>query len=168
MSFIRPLREFRTIRRLLGGAEDLARASGEELPGAEHLLLAAVALPDGTARRAFERLAVDPRGLSAAIAAQHADALRAIGIDPGETGALETPATPASGVFRATPSAQVVFQRAVELSGTPRPRRLLGAHVVVAACEMEHGTVARALRQMGVSREELAVAAREELAIATG
>jgi ATP-dependent Clp protease ATP-binding subunit ClpA len=165
MSFIRPLREFRTIRRLLGGAEDLARASGEQLPGAEHLLLAAVALPDGTARRAFERLTVDPGGLSAAIAAQHADALRAIGIDPGDTAA---PEAPASGVFRATPSAQVVFQRAVDLSGTPKPRRLLGAHVVVAVCEMEHGTVARALRLMGVDRDRLAAAAREELALATG
>jgi ATP-dependent Clp protease ATP-binding subunit ClpA len=168
MPFIRPIREFRTIRALLGGAERLAREAGEELPGAEHLLLAAVALPDGTARRAFERLGVDPGGLSAAIAAQHADALRAIGIDPGETAALETPAAPASGVFRATPSAQVVFQRAVDLSGTPKPRRLLGAHVVVAVCEMERGTVARALRLMGVDRDRLAAAAREELALATG
>jgi hypothetical protein len=59
-----------------------------------------------------------------------------------------------------------VFRRAVELSGTPKPRRLLGAHVVVAVAEMQHGSAARALRDMGVEREHLAAAARQELSLA--
>jgi len=163
MPFQRPFDELRTIKALLGGAERLARDSGEELPGAEHLLLSALALPDGTARRAFGRLDIDPDGLPGAIAAQHVEALRAVGIDAGRVATLNEPAPPARGVFNATPSAQAVFRRAVELSGTPKPRRLLGAHVVAAVCEMEHGTVARALRHLGVDRQELAVAAREEM-----
>lgn len=166
MFSFRPIREFRTVRALLGRAERLAKESGEALPGAEHLLLSALALPDGTARRAFERLGVDPNGVASAIAAQHADALRAVGIEPGDADSPVVPAPEVRGVFRSAPSAQVVFRRAVELSGTPKPRRLLGAHVVVAVAEMEHGSAARALRHMGVKREHLAAAARQELSLA--
>lgn len=151
---------------LLGGAERLARASGEALPGAEHLLLSALALPDGTARRAFERLGVNPDGLASAIVAQHEDALRTVGIEPGKGGPPVVSAPDARGVFHSTPSAQAVFRRAVELSRTPKPRRLLGARVVVAVAEMEHGTVARALSHMGVNRPQLEAAARQELASA--
>ena len=163
MPTTRPFAEFRTIRALLEGAERLARDSGEELPGAEHLLLSAMDLPDGTARRAFERLGADPRGLPAAIAAQHAAALRAVGVDGDRVATLHEPVPPARRTFNATPSAQAAFRRAVELSATPRPRRLLGAHVVAAICEMEHGSAARAVRRMGIERELLAAAAREEL-----
>jgi ATP-dependent Clp protease ATP-binding subunit ClpA len=155
--------EFRTIKQLLEGAEQLAQQSGESLPGAEHLLLAALALPDGTARRAFERLGVDPAGLPSAIAAQHDEALRAVGIKV-EAKDLDTPAPEARGVYLSTASAQTAFKRAVELSGKPKPRRLRGAHVVLAVTEMEHGTVARALSRLGVDREHLAAAARQELA----
>jgi ATP-dependent Clp protease ATP-binding subunit ClpA len=165
MPFNRPFDEYRTIKALLGGAERVARDSGEELPGAEHLLLSALALPDGTARRAFSHLDIDPDGLPAAIAAQHVQALRAVGIDAGGVATLHEPAPPARGVFNATPSAQSVFRRAVELSGTPKPRRLLGAHVVLAVTEMEHGTAVRALRGMGVDRARLADAARDEVSL---
>jgi ClpA/ClpB-like protein len=53
------------------------------MPGAEHLLLAALELPDGTARRAFERVGADPNALRQAIEEQHAEALCAVGIDAG-------------------------------------------------------------------------------------
>jgi ATP-dependent Clp protease ATP-binding subunit ClpA len=156
--------EFLTIKQLLEGAERLAQQSGESLPGAEHLLLSALALPDGTARRAFERLGVDPTGLPSAIASQHDDALRAVGIEV-DTKDLDIPAPDARGVYLSTPSAQATFKRAVELSGKPKPRQLRGAHVLLAVAEMERGTVARALSRMGVNREELAAAARDELAM---
>jgi hypothetical protein len=106
----------------------------------------------------------DPDGLQPAISAQHADALRAVRIelDPVEA---PMPAPAARGVFLSTPSAQSAFRRAVELSKKPKPRRLLGAHVVAAVAEIEHGTVVRALRRMGVEREKLAAAARDELAV---
>lgn len=156
--------EFLTIKQLLEGAERLAQQAGESLPGAEHLLLSALALPDGTARRAFERLGVDPDGLPSAIAAQHDDALRAVGIEV-DAKDLDVPAPEARGVYLSTPSAQTTFKRAVELSGKPKPRRLRGAHVVLAVTEMEHGTVARALSRLGVNRDELAAAARDELAV---
>lgn len=154
--------EVRTIKLLLEGAERLAQQSGESLPGAEHLLLSALALPDGTARRAFERLGVDPDGLPSAIAEQHDDALRAVGIEVKTE--FDAPAPAKRGVYLSAPSAQTTFKRAVEMSGKPKPRRLRGAHVILAVTEMERGTVARALSRMGVDRNELASAAREELA----
>ena len=166
MPFLRPIDEYRTIRALLGGAERLAHEAGEAEPGAEHLLLAALALSDGTARRSFERLGADPDGLPAAIEAQHVDALQAVGIDPGDAGRVESPAAPAPGPYRSTASAQAAFRRAVELSAVPAPRRLQGAHVVAAVAEMAHGTVPRALRRMGVDPERLGAAARQEVPMA--
>ncbi len=168
MPFLRPLNEYRTIRALLGGAERLAHEAGDAEPGAEHLLLAALALPDGTARRAFERLGADPDRLPAAIEAQHVDALRAVGIDPGDAARVESPMPAAPGPYRSSPSAQVAFRRAVELSAVPAPRRLQGAHVVAAVAEVEHGTVPRALRRMGIEPARLGEAARQEVPMAPG
>ena len=75
-----PVREIRTIDRLLTGAEAQARRLGDDLPGAEHLLLSALELPDGTARATFARVGADADRLAEAIADRHAAALRAVGI----------------------------------------------------------------------------------------
>jgi hypothetical protein len=61
-----PVRDMRTIKTLMTGAEAEALEAGESVPGAEHLLLSALALPDGSARRAFERVGADPDELRAA------------------------------------------------------------------------------------------------------
>ena len=163
---IRAIDEFQTIKQLLTEAERLAHASGEALPGPEHLLLSALALPDGTAAAAFRRVGADPDGLQGAIAAQHDAALRAVGIQ-GEASGPVVPAPEPRGVFNSSPSAQAAFRRAAELSKAQKPRRLRGAHVVLAVTEIERGTVARTLDRMGVNREELAAAAHAELAAAT-
>ncbi|CAN5161508.1 hypothetical protein BH23CHL9_BH23CHL9_00670 [soil metagenome] len=42
-------------------------------------------------------------------------------------------------------------------------QRLSGAHVALAAADLEHGTLARALERLGVAPEALRVAARTEL-----
>src|SRR5665809_73606 len=81
MKLKNPIKDMRTIKALLLGAEDQARAAGESQPGAEHLLLSALELPEGSGRRAFERAGADPDELRPAIERQHADALRAIGIE---------------------------------------------------------------------------------------
>lgn len=157
------LGEFDTIKRLLGGAERQAHAMGDELPGPEHLLLAALALPDGTARAAFKRAGADPDALGPAIEAQHAAALQSVGLgaDPGLAG--RTPAPAPGRAFKATPQAQAAFRRAVELSAEPKPRRLLGAHVVVAVADLELGSAARAIRHLGIEPSRLGDAARQEL-----
>ena len=164
MGLINAARDVRTIKRLLTQAEAEARGSGEEMPGPEHLLLAAIGLPDGTAARALQRFGIDSPRLRAAIEEVHASALATAGIDvlhaPDSPPALRGSAT---GPFRSTAQAQQVFQEAVALSTSTKPRRLQGAHVVAAACDLRHGTVARALAALGVERDQLHEAARAEV-----
>ena len=72
----RRARDVRTIARLLEGAEQASRARGEPRPGSEHLVLAALSLPDGTAASAFRRLGVDEDAFSEALAVQDVAAVR--------------------------------------------------------------------------------------------
>uniref|UniRef100_UPI0019639324 Clp protease N-terminal domain-containing protein n=1 Tax=Nonomuraea lactucae TaxID=2249762 RepID=UPI0019639324 len=67
MRLRRPMRDIKTINALLTGAEQRALERGEGVPGPEHLLMSALALPDGSARRAFERLGADPDAFAAAV-----------------------------------------------------------------------------------------------------
>lgn len=76
MSPRRPFADIKTMSTLFPAAERAALAMGESEPGAEHLILAALDLPDGSAARAFERVGADPLGFREAVAAQHEQALR--------------------------------------------------------------------------------------------
>jgi ATP-dependent Clp protease ATP-binding subunit ClpA len=162
MKLKNPFRNMRTIKKLLEGAEAEASRDGEPIPGAEHLLLAALDMPDGTARRAFERVGADPGSLRQAIEDQHAEALRAVGIDADAGAELAGSVAPgANGVYRSTGSAQSAFQAAGSLARKSHTR-LVGAHVVLAITDMEHGTAIRAVRSLGIDPAALAAAAREE------
>ena len=162
MKLPNPVREIRTINELLAGADTAARRMGDVSPGPEHLLLAALAMDDGTARRAFARAGADPDAFEAAVAAQHDAALRAIGVEPVALPPADVDAGPPKGVFKSTPAAQRAFQEAVKLSKQVKPSRLLGAHVVAAVAEERQGTAARTLQAMGVDAAALADAARAE------
>ncbi|NEE02986.1 Clp protease N-terminal domain-containing protein [Phytoactinopolyspora halotolerans] len=157
--------DMRTIKHLLADAENVAREQGADKPGAEHLVIAALALPDGTARRAFERIGADPDAFGTAVTEQHAEALRDIGIDHDDaalSAQLPEP-QPAGGVYRSEVSMQQLFQRVtddVKSDGSS----LVGAHVIRAAARMEYGTTARALDHMGIDRMDLAQAAGAEIA----
>jgi ATP-dependent Clp protease ATP-binding subunit ClpA len=163
MGLLHAVRDIKTMRQVLTDAEAQARGAGEDLPGPEHLLLAATGLSEGSARRAFERVGADPGGLRQAVEQAHATALAAIGIAVPETvtpdGGQRGPAT---GVFRATPQAQQVWQEAVTLSKSARPAGIQGAHVVAAVCSLTQGTVVRALAAMGVDPAALRRAALVE------
>lgn len=164
MTPLNMLRDMRTIRTLLERAETIGREMGEEEPGAEHLLLAAVDLPDGSAARALARVGVDRDGLADAIVGTHADALVSAGIGRAEAARLSesTPlGSPPSGPYRSRPSAQEAFRAAGDLARSSK-ERLAGAHVVAAVADMEHGTLARALDRLGVDRAALRTAADEE------
>lgn len=45
------LQDMGTVKRLCEGAEGAARRAGQELPGAEHYVLSALELDEGSARR---------------------------------------------------------------------------------------------------------------------
>lgn len=163
MSIRNAARDARTIKHLLEGAEREALADGEELWGAEHLVLAALALAEGSARRAFERAGLDPDGYRAAIGRQHDAALASVGVEPCHAPA-QTPIQASAKRFgpEGTANGRSLFQAAGAL-GRIGKDPFSGAHVIIALTEMEHGTAVRALAAMGVDRAALARSAREEL-----
>lgn len=156
------LKDMRTLHLLFTRAEHHARAQGQPQPGAEHFLLAAIDLPEGSARRAFERVGVDPSALPAAIEQQYRDALAQVGIQ-----AAMPPARPltAAGprVYRAQPSGEGLVQTLVNArKGQPGP--LLGAHLVALVATTPQGVAARALSTLHVDLPALAHAAGLETA----
>ncbi len=159
------LTDVRTINALMTGAETHAHRAGEEQPGAEHLLLSALDLPDGSARRAFERIGADPDAFRAAVAASHDDALRSVGVEPLPDDVLDTGHPLATrGAFHMNASGRAAFQTASRLARADTHSGLTSAQIVVAVAQMEHGTAARALRHMGVDPAALLEAASAEIA----
>ncbi|MEI2299409.1 Clp protease N-terminal domain-containing protein [Ensifer sp. MJa1] len=144
-----------TIKLLCERAEAHALQDQQREPGAEHFLLAALDLPDGTARLAFERVGVKPDALRAAIERQYDNALRSIGLNADMP--ADTPMSANAGVYQAAPSGQEIMQ---ELAAARRDHSpLLGAHVVGIVAGMSHGVAARALRASGVDAVALKSAA---------
>ena len=153
-----------TIKALCLGAEKQANENAEELPGAEHFLLAALELPEGSARRVLERLGSQPDDLQAAIARQYRDALQGIGVDLTSWQAEQEdgkPIAPKLTPYRAQPSVQELMTRLTQVHDKSMP--LLGVHVFVAAASMEYSVAARALRAMGIDKTALEEAMRYEL-----
>ncbi len=167
-SFLRPLKQkihdMKTISRLCQGAEKHANINGEEKPGAEHFMLSALDLPDGTARRVFKRLNIDPNGINQAIKQQHIDALNEIGIDHRSINIdLNTPevAKSNSKLYDAQPSAQVLMQE-LHKRNKNRNTPLIGANVLEIIASMENGIAARTLRAMGIDSGTLKKAIESE------
>ena len=157
--------DIRFMQSLFPAAEALAAAEGEKEPGAEHLILASLDFQEGSARRVFERVGADPGRFRAAVEAQHAAALRSIGIEDvpeAIDGQLPPPPDKSRGVYHSAPSAREVFPEVVKLVKQDKSR-LSGAYVLLAASHMESGTTARALEVMGIDRRDLAAAARAEV-----
>ena len=102
---------------------ELANAAGQNEPGAEHLVLSALELPDGTARKAFERIHADPDGFLAAITRQYEDALQNIGIAlPPDAAIIDeaTPVTSGKGLFKAQASFDTLMQTLARASSRQR------------------------------------------------
>ena len=110
-----------------------------------------------------QRAGADPAGFRAAVDAAHRQALDGIGVQvPGGDEPLPE-AAPPGGLYRLTAPGQEVFQSAVQLAKAGQRSPLQGAHVVAAVGEQERGTVARALKTLGVDRAALTTAAGEVL-----
>ena len=140
------IRDVNTIKTLCLGAEQYARQNGEEEPGAEHFLLSAIDLPDGTARRAFARVEADADRVRAAIFAQYDDALRSIGVDASELARRledEPIKSPTGFLYKAKPSSSAVLQSLAALRSTDKDSPLVGAHVVEVIAGMHEGVAAR-------------------------
>ena len=156
-------RDIKTISKLISGADEQAHLNGDGDPGAEHFLLSAFNLPDGSARRVFERTGADPDHFHAAIKKQYNDALCSIGIDEISIESDPEPVNPTRTFINAKPSGQAFMKALYALKKKDRDIPLLGAHVVGVVAGMEHGIAARALRAMGVDLVHISRAVKEEL-----
>lgn len=164
-------RNMGTIKALCLEAEKFANADGQKEPAAEHFVLSALALPDGTARKAFLRINADPNDFRAAIARQYEEALKNVGvaIPPDAIVASEETSLPTGPIYKVQPSAQALMQTMIyeivvkEQKENPAAP-LLGAHVLLAATTAQYGVAARAIRAMGIDSASLANAAKAEIA----
>lgn len=160
--FAGKLAEMATIKEVLTSAESLAYEMGDKEPGSEHLLLAAIDMADGLARRTFEQVGADPDGFATAIVRQHEAALAAAGIESAPKPPTHIPASDRK-PMNLGPSARSAFQRATKLVKEFRPAPFGSAHVVIAVAEQEQGTAVRALTGMGIDPSRLRAAAVAQL-----
>jgi ATP-dependent Clp protease ATP-binding subunit ClpA len=162
------IKDTRTIAALCTEAERIAGTDGCEAPGSEHFVLAALAMPDGTARHALARLGATPQSFEEAIRAQFAVALGHIGMDAPAGGDLAGPRVarpPApSRVYRAAPSGQSLVQRLSATAAGRKDRSLLAADVLLAAAQQQYSIAARAFGVLGITPQQLVEAASREIA----
>ena len=162
------MRDAGTLKQLCFRAESLANAEGQREPGAEHFVLAALELPDGTAQQAFAALDISAGQFRAAIAEQYRSALAHVGIHADGIDELDDdgPSLPtARGPYRTQPSAQALMAVLTRDVMKPAQARdattpLLGAHVLLAAGAAKRGVVPRSFASLGITLESLASAAR--------
>lgn len=166
-SMLRAARDAGTLKALCESAETIARTEGQSAPGAEHFVLAALGLPDGSAHRVFARLGLDGDSFRSALIEQERAALRHAGIADvlieqtmGRTG----PLAPASGPYEAAPSGNTVVQELAQLRRRGVSAPLSGAQVLKVVAEMGHGSAIRALRLMGAEPAAVIAAADAEIA----
>jgi ATP-dependent Clp protease ATP-binding subunit ClpA len=156
-------RDIKTIGKLIPGADKEANMLGEEKPGAEHFVLSALNLSDGTAKRIFERFDIDSGKLRDAIKTQYSEALSSVGISQEATKIDPEPIVSEKVLHDSQPSGQNLMKSLYALKKEDSEHPLIGAHVIIVAAAIEYGVVPRVFRVLGVDRELLAKAAREEL-----
>jgi ATP-dependent Clp protease ATP-binding subunit ClpA len=156
------IQDIGTVKALCIAAETHARDGGEDKPGAEHFLLAALDLPDGTARRAFEQLGANADNFKEAIGLQYTDALRGVGLTTEPTVEDDVVVSGDRKLYDAQPSGQAVMQQLAARRKDLNDAALVGAQVVEVVASMQHGVAVRSLRAMGIDPAALGAAARTE------
>lgn len=157
------IQDMKTIGKLISGADEQAHINGEEEPGAEHFVLSALKLPDGSARRIFERFEVDSDKFLKAIGKQYSDALKSVGIDMESIEKESEPVETERVFHNSKPSGQAVMKKLYAFKKKDKDRPILGAHVLGVVAGMEHSVAARALRAMGIDQADITKAVNEEL-----
>lgn len=161
------LRDMSTLKDTGLLAERIAHDIGESLVGAEHWVLAAIELADGTARLAFSRVGADAHGLRPAISQQYADALRVVGIDATaltESTSAPTVSAQRTITFQAQASTNALFAQFAKDQRINNRAPFMGATVIQAAASLTKGTLPRALSAMGVDAPALSDAAGQIIA----
>jgi ATP-dependent Clp protease ATP-binding subunit ClpA len=163
-SITKKFNDMRIISALCTSAEKHALAEGQKLPGAEHFMLAAFELPDGSAKRILARLGKNPGQLQQAVQQQYADALQSIGVETqADLQNSSAHLAPNIGIFKAQPSGQALMQALATTKKEEGNTPLLSCHVLLVIAQMQNGVAARALRKLGIDLAQLQQETRKEI-----
>jgi ATP-dependent Clp protease ATP-binding subunit ClpA len=138
-------------RLVVGDSVRIARDTGATTVEAEHLLLA-VAKGDAPVARVLGDAGLDFDGLTAALHAETARSLAAVGVSadaPRFSPFVERP--------RLATSAKLVLERALKVAVAGSDKHIGSKHITLGALRATTGTVPRALQCAGVDRVELSL-----------
>lgn len=155
------LNNMKTVARLISISERYANDMGETEAGAEHLVLAAFDLPDGTARKAFQKAGANPDDYKEAIEKQYQDALNAVGIHVPSDEIVEP--VRKNTLPEGKPSFRNVLRDMMPNTKFWSAKPLIGATVLVAVSRQESGVAVRALRVLGIDPQKLETVAEQHL-----
>lgn len=142
---------------LCRNAERHARAEGVAEPGAEHFVLAALDLKDGSAQKVFADLGIHTEAYRQTLAENRREALARVGLPQHALEAGPSDLPPITPLYEAAESGKALVQALAARRGQGR---LNGAQVLAAVAAMPHGAAPRAFRTLGISSEALARAAQ--------
>lgn len=157
-----------TIKTLCEAAERIARENHQERPGAEHFVLAALELPDGSAARIFNALGLTGADFARALQETHRAALSTAGVGMDQIEGSERDVPPLGqpkGLYDAAPSGAAVLQGLAALRKRGISGPLSGAHVLQVVSTMQHGTTARAFKLLGRDQASVAAAVQAEMTL---
>ena len=162
-------RDMGTIKLLCEAAERIANAEQQKAPGAEHFVLAALELPDGSAARVFRKLDLTADTFHEALRDMHRAALKAAGVNEAEVLNSEQSVPPLAqpgDIYRAAPSGEAVLKglSALRKRGVTGP--LIGVHVLEVVAAMQHGPTARAFGLLGRDPATVMAAIQSEMVMA--
>ena len=160
---MRRIASMTVINDLLTEAERVANRTGDAVVAPEHVLVAAANHPDGAAARVLRGLGVDPGSVEPAVVGVHEDALASVGIHARDA----EPAPQSRGLFRGSDAVGEFLRRVQAAAKAHDADVLSSAHVLIAATDVERGTIARTIDRLGLDRADLRGRALAELAPAT-
>ena len=157
------LQDMGTIKTLCEAAERIANGEHQAAPGAEHFVLAALELPDGSAARVFVRLGLDAAAFLKALRDEHRASLRAA----GASSERDVPPLPRpKALYNAAPSGEAVLKGLAALRKRGVSGRLIGVHVLEVIWAMQHGPSARAFARLGRDAPTVMAAIESEMTMA--
>ena len=158
-----------TIKMLCEAAEQIALAEHQAAPGAEHFVLAALELPDGSAERVFARLGITAGTFREALRETHRAALKAVGVADEEVARSEQDVPPLprpDEIYNAAPSGEAVLKGLAALRKRGVSGPLVGVHVLEVVSTMQHGTTRRAFALLGRDAPTVMAAIQNEMKLA--
>lgn len=163
------VKDMGTIKVLCEAAERIANAEYQTAPGAEHFVLAALELPDGSAARVFSTLGITADMFREALREVHRAALKAAGVGTEEIVRSEWDVPPLprpNELYNAAPSGEAVLKGLAALRKRGVTGPLLGVHVLEVVAMMQHGTSTRAFALLGRDAPTVMAAVQSEMTMA--